>query len=439
MLNSTQLSEKGSHKTLTGRVSYLANTMSASSDSEIAPTSMCIGLEYSFKIEDITSYLRRATQRLCDDTGNANDPAPEALAASLRLHDVRDLVFQHCDKYREAMLSEPWGRVEWARKEFREVADRFEVKLEEVKELDTRWHEADPDEIQGSPTYDELIHMMTRLWVLRSTLPMIPSVTLPELPTRLSLASGATSWESFEYAKLESPKSTIRLVRTESVSAHPEPPIRITTRTISLQDKVPYVTLSYTWGNPFGLFCSDKDRDDVPRIDVPIICNGKHFEIGENLYRFLWRWREALVTHDDTVRESRWSNEETAFLRPPEEIWIDAICINQRDIEERNQQVSIMGEIYTKSVATWVWLGERDELSRAALTILQKITTLPAQDTDASFGSLDQLERDELLASLGLPDSNSWSWFAVFAFFQRQWSRRSWIIQEATLSSRLLF
>lgn len=410
--------------------------MSDSTDSEIASKSMCIGLEYSFKIEDITRYYRRATEQLIDDTGNANDAAPEALAGSLRLDDVRDLVFhlcdkKNCDECREAMLSEPWGRVEWARKKLREVTDRFEAKLEEVKALDTRWNDVDPDEIKGSATYDELILKMTRLWVGRSTIPRIPSVTVPELPTRSSVASGATPWEMFEYAKLKSPKSTIRLVRMELVSSHPEPPIRITTRTVSLQDKVPYVTLSYTWGNPFGIFCSEKDRDAVPRTDVPIICNGKSFEIGENLYRFLWRWREALATHDDTIRESR--------LRPPEEIWIDAICINQRDLEGRNQQVSIMGDIYRKSAATWVWLGEHDEFSLMALITLQKIHALSAEGNDADFGSLDQLERDELLANLGLPDSNSWSWFAVFAFFQRQWFRRSWIVQEATLSSCLLF
>ncbi|KAH8779858.1 hypothetical protein F5883DRAFT_540695 [Diaporthe sp. PMI_573] len=34
---------------------------------------------------------------------------------------------------------------------------------------------------------------------------------------------------------------------------------------------------------------------------------------------------------------------------------------------------------------------------------------------------------------------NSWKWFAVFALFQRQWFRRSWVVQEATLSSHIVF
>lgn len=413
--------------------------MSDSDDSRITSNSLYIALDYSLRIQDITGYYRKAAEQLFDDTGNANDPAPEAVAGSLRLDNVRSMVLQHCNEGQEAMLSYPWGRVESAQKEFREVTERFEVKLEQVKALDSRWDEMDADEIRGSASDSELISMLSRLLAGRSTIPIIPSVTIPELPTRSSLESGVTPLEMFEYAKLESPKSTIRLVRMESISAHPEAPMRITTRTISLQDKVPYATLSYTWGNPFGLFCSEKDRDAVPRTDVPIICNGKRLEIGENLYRFLWRWRKRLVTHDDIIWNFRLSDKMEEYLRPLVEIWIDAICINQEDLEERNQQVSIMGDIYTKSAATWVWLGEDDEFSQVAFTILEKMSTLYDLFDGADFESVDELEKDETLDSLGLPDSNSWGWFAVFALFQRQWFRRSWIVQEATLSSRLLF
>jgi hypothetical protein len=39
-------------------------------------------------------------------------------------------------------------------------------------------------------------------------------------------------------------------------------------------------------------------------------------------------------------------------------LWIDALCINQEDLDERASQVLIMGEIYASSVETIVWLGE---------------------------------------------------------------------------------
>ncbi|KAL0258806.1 hypothetical protein SLS55_006310 [Diplodia seriata] len=41
-------------------------------------------------------------------------------------------------------------------------------------------------------------------------------------------------------------------------------------------------------------------------------------------------------------------------------LWIDQLCINQDDELERNHQVSMMGDIYSKAKRTLVWLGEPD-------------------------------------------------------------------------------
>jgi hypothetical protein len=38
-------------------------------------------------------------------------------------------------------------------------------------------------------------------------------------------------------------------------------------------------------------------------------------------------------------------------------LWVDAICINQDDIEERNRQVKLMAFIYSRALAVLVWLG----------------------------------------------------------------------------------
>jgi Heterokaryon incompatibility protein (HET) len=45
------------------------------------------------------------------------------------------------------------------------------------------------------------------------------------------------------------------------------------------------------------------------------------------------------------------------------EIWIDAICINQKDIGEKNVQVPLMGEIYASAACVIVWLGAGDALT----------------------------------------------------------------------------
>src|SRR3569833_2353661 len=46
------------------------------------------------------------------------------------------------------------------------------------------------------------------------------------------------------------------------------------------------------------------------------------------------------------------------FQDRPRMLWIDYICINQYDIEERNRQVAKMGDIYACAVAVLIWLGE---------------------------------------------------------------------------------
>jgi len=51
-------------------------------------------------------------------------------------------------------------------------------------------------------------------------------------------------------------------------------------------------------------------------------------------------------------------------------IWIDAICINQADIEERQSQIPLMGEIYTRAEFVYVWLGEGNNKTHRAMAYL---------------------------------------------------------------------
>ena len=47
-------------------------------------------------------------------------------------------------------------------------------------------------------------------------------------------------------------------------------------------------------------------------------------------------------------------------LRDPQQervLWIDAICINQMDLEERNHQVKLMAYIFARAQEVLVWLG----------------------------------------------------------------------------------
>ena len=87
-------------------------------------------------------------------------------------------------------------------------------------------------------------------------------------------------------------------------------------------DAPEYKALSYTWGSKL----------DPKTIHV----NGRPFVVRQNLHAFL----EVCRTLDD---------------RPW--IWIDQICINQADEDEKGTQVQMMDAIFGRASETYVWLG----------------------------------------------------------------------------------
>jgi hypothetical protein len=87
--------------------------------------------------------------------------------------------------------------------------------------------------------------------------------------------------------------------------------------------------LSYTWGPP-------EETETV-------LLEGIRVQVRKNLWQALYYLRSA----------------DTELC-----LWIDALSINQDDVEERNNQVSMMGLIYNKSVEVFVWLGPESHSSK---------------------------------------------------------------------------
>jgi hypothetical protein len=86
--------------------------------------------------------------------------------------------------------------------------------------------------------------------------------------------------------------------------------------------KYTYTALSYTWGEATPLH--------------RIYLDGKPQEVRQNLFGFLQNARK---------------NGLTDFL------WIDALCIDQFQVQERNHQVRMMGRVYSRALKVIVWLG----------------------------------------------------------------------------------
>ncbi|KAI1334848.1 heterokaryon incompatibility protein-domain-containing protein [Xylariaceae sp. FL0016] len=89
-----------------------------------------------------------------------------------------------------------------------------------------------------------------------------------------------------------------------------------------------YYSLSYVWG-------------DASKT-LPILLEGRPFQITTNLYAAMSQLRQI----DD---------KELSYVDTY--LWIDAICINQADFEEKSEQIPRLGEIYYESLQVVAWLG----------------------------------------------------------------------------------
>jgi hypothetical protein len=99
-------------------------------------------------------------------------------------------------------------------------------------------------------------------------------------------------------------------------------------------------------------------------------------------------------------------------------LWIDAICINQENWEEKSQQVANMRKIYGMASRVCIWLGEADEDSKMAIDFIKHSVS--------NFKNLDDLfsNQDAILG-----------WRAMTSLMQRPWFSRLWVVQEVVLSN----
>jgi hypothetical protein len=117
-----------------------------------------------------------------------------------------------------------------------------------------------------------------------------------------------------------------------------------------------YTCLSYIWGPPgWGAW---------------IVLDGQRFWVRHNLSAFL---------------EAAHSTRLFDVL-----IWIDALSIDQRNVQERNHQVQQMGEIYNNAVEVVAWLGDNEDIAMHLRFIHQRPGRymLPDQEFEKGMSSL---------------------------------------------------
>ncbi|PNP83708.1 hypothetical protein FNYG_02925 [Fusarium nygamai] len=188
------------------------------------------------------------------------------------------------------------------------------------------------------------------------------------------------SWSP--YQPLDQCRDCTRLLRIEAAKDGDAITGRLFEATFG--DRPKFDALSYMWGEG--------------QAEQTITLNG----VSLNVRRNLWDALHYLRKH-----------------APDNDYWIDAICINQKHIPERNRQVRMMHHIYSRAQTVVVWLGKRYAEYEAALPDLQRLghnsstnihsnSELPTNSTQTNFAERNFAEK--------LYNDNYWN--------------RVWIIQE---------
>lgn len=141
-----------------------------------------------------------------------------------------------------------------------------------------------------------------------------------------------------------------------------------------------YSTLSYVWGTVENA--------------KTVLVNGRTLKVHKNLWLFLNTARQHFADRN---------------------LWIDAMCINQHDLQEKNHQVQLMSKIYSSSQEVLVWLGP--DSSRAGYTL----------DAIRDFPAMSDEEKYKKHAT----DTPFWQGFREI--HDTPYWQRAWIVQEYIL------
>jgi hypothetical protein len=105
-------------------------------------------------------------------------------------------------------------------------------------------------------------------------------------------------------------------------------------------------------------------------------------------------------------------------------IWIDALCINEGDREEKSQEVGRMRLIYELAADVVVWLGPEAEDSNSAMNLMHTLSTAYKDGTDKALGTALRHDPEHL---------GRGPWLALSQLLRRSYFSRMWVIQEICL------
>ena len=119
-------------------------------------------------------------------------------------------------------------------------------------------------------------------------------------------------------------------------------------------------------------------------------------------------------------------------------LWIDAVCIDQKNLQEKSQQIAMMKEVYSKATSVLIWLGPAQSSTADGIASIEKIykqclgTIGGTENLNAYLYGMDGSSSFQY-SNAPLPDCG---WRALQAFYSAEWFCRLWVIQEKGLAKK---
>lgn len=206
----------------------------------------------------------------------------------------------------------------------------------------------------------------------------------------LSLYNPQRLIPSSQYDRLDQASNQIRLFKLEPGRTGDK--IQGSFLYTHIEKCLSYTAVSYAWGESVAAGTIRVGENDNLGTDL---------HVADNLLRFL--------------------HVQSRMITEPKLFWIDAICINQSDLRERNHQVGLMKLIYTKADDVYVWLGRETDDSKLAMRFLSCGGPKPLRPRGSGFYPVWTPREARALVEL----------------CERPYWRRMWIIQEVIHADKI--
>ena len=170
--------------------------------------------------------------------------------------------------------------------------------------------------------------------------------------------------------------------------------------------EISYEALSYAWGS----------KNEM----LDILCDGRKMSITQELETALRHMRDEAL---------------------PRRLWIDQICINQQDLDERSAQVKNIGTIYRSAKRIVVWLGGKSETNDLAIQFARELSEALSAFEKSYPGSMvlhQSLGRNLKPTDYYLPPNDALERTGLSDILSRKWLGRLWIVQEALLNDNVV-